>query len=138
MSMPNSEDARLYYRCAYQRYDEAELLFEAGFTTGAVYLAGYGVECMLKALALMAVPVKKRNRVHESFRGSRAHDYEWLRSIYLESGGSRYPPEINRHFVLVSNWSTELRYTPRRMKERDAEDFLNGAAAILQWADGRI
>jgi len=41
---------------AKQRFDDALLLLEMGRTTAAVYLAGYSVECMLKALILSAVP----------------------------------------------------------------------------------
>jgi len=44
MATPSSSDARLYYRCGYQRYEEAEVLLNAEYTTGAVYLAGYGIE----------------------------------------------------------------------------------------------
>lgn len=82
MAIPASPDARLYYRCAFQRYEEAEVLFKAEFTTGAVYLAGYGIECILKALVLMAVPAGSRPDMLKSFRGNKAHEYEWLRSLY--------------------------------------------------------
>ena len=71
MAIPASPDARLYYRCAFQRYEEAEILFEAGYTTGAVYLAGYGVECVLKALVLTVVPPNARSDALRSFRGAR-------------------------------------------------------------------
>jgi HEPN domain-containing protein len=50
MGLPNSKAARQFWRSSKQRFDDAELLLKAGHTTGAVYLAGYGVECMLKAL----------------------------------------------------------------------------------------
>jgi hypothetical protein len=110
----------------------------AGYTTGAVYLAGYGVECMLKALVLAAVPARARRDTMKSFRGNRAHDYEWLRSLYLTNGGARLPREITRHFALVNTWSTDLRYTPRTVREREAKRFLASASAILQWTDGRL
>ena len=50
MAIPRSKESRLFYRCARQRFGEAEILLEAGHPTGAVYLAGYSIECMLKAL----------------------------------------------------------------------------------------
>ena len=52
MAIPASIEARLYYRCAFQRHEDAQILLRADHTTGAVYLAGYGVECILKALVL--------------------------------------------------------------------------------------
>lgn len=138
MAVPGSSDARLYYRCAFQRYEEAEVLPRADYTTGAVYLAGYGIECILKALVLMAVPAGARPDTLKSFRGTKAHEYEWLRSVYLTNGGPRFPREITQHFTLVNDWSTDLRYTPRSVRADDAEAFLLSAVAILKWADGRL
>lgn len=138
MAIPNSSDARLYYRCAFQRFEEAEVLFKAEYTTGAVYLAGYAIECILKALVLMAVPAETRPDTMKSFRGGKAHEYEWLRSLYLTNGGARFPRDITQHFTLVNDWSTDLRYTPRTVREDDAEAFLASAVAIIRWADGRI
>ena len=43
--------------------------------TGAVYLAGYSVECILKALIFSVVPLVQIEAVLGSFRGVRAHDY---------------------------------------------------------------
>ncbi len=138
MPIPNSTDARLYYRCAFHRYEEAEVLLKADYTTGAVYLAGYGIECILKAMVLMVVAVGERRNMLMSFRGSKAHEYEWLRSVYLTHGGSRFPREVNQHFTLVNDWSTDLRYTPRSVRMDEAKAFLAAAVAIIQWADGRL
>lgn len=138
MAIPNSSDARLYYRCAFRRYEEAEVLFKADYTTGAVYLAGYGIECILKALVLTAVSVGDRHDMLKSFRGNKAHDYEWLRSLYLMNGGSRLPRDVAQHFTLVNDWSTDLRYTPYSVRTVEAEAFLAAAVAIIRWADGRL
>jgi hypothetical protein len=138
MGKPGSADARLFYRCAIRRFEEAQVLFRAEYTTGAVYLAGYGIECILKALVLMAVPAKDRTTVLQSFRGGKAHEYDWLRTLYLENGGARFPPEVNRQFTLVNDWSTDLRYLPRQVRAPEAGSFLKAAEAIIQWADGRM
>lgn len=58
---------------------------------------------MLKALVLMAVPAAARSDLLKSFRGSKAHEYEWLRSLYLINGGARFPREITQHFTLVND-----------------------------------
>jgi hypothetical protein len=138
MAMPGSSDARLYYRCVLRRCEEAEVLLRADYTTGAVYLAGYGIECILKALVLTAVSAGDRPDTLRSFRGTKAHEYEWLRSVYLTNGGPRFPREITQHFTLVSDWSTDLRYTPRSVRADEAEAFLASAVAIIKWADGRL
>ena len=110
----------------------------ASYNTGAVYLAGYGIECILKSLVLSAVPAADQSDTMKSFRGAKAHEYEWLRSLYLINGGARFPREINQHFTLVNDWSTELRYTPRKVPPEDAEAFVTSAATIIKWADGRL
>ncbi len=138
MAVPGSSDARLFHRCAILRCEEAKVLFKADYTTGAVYLAGYGVECILKALVLISVAGRDRPDTLKSFRGSKAHEYEWLRSLYLMNGGARFPREITRHFTLVNDWSTDLRYTPRTVRTDEAEAFLASAVAIIQWANGRL
>ena len=92
MGIPSSSEARRFYRCALQRYEEARVLRKADLTTGAVYLGGYAIECALKALILDAVPRAKRTDTLSSFRGNLAHDYEWLRYKYRSLGGASFPP----------------------------------------------
>ncbi|MGC8638381.1 MAG: HEPN domain-containing protein [Isosphaeraceae bacterium] len=138
MTVPQSKEARFFYRCALQRFDEARVLLDADRTTGAVYLAGYGVECMLKALILSAVPPSRTYSVLQTFRGHRAHDFQWLRDEYRLNGGAHPPREVNRCFTLVDRWSTEMRYSPGNIKERDAERFFEAAQVILGWSDGRL
>lgn len=138
MAIPSSAEARLYYRSARRRYEDARILQTAAHTTGAVYLAGYAIECMLKALILDASSARKRAEVMASFRGTRAHQFDWLRSSYLKQGGARLPPEISEAFSLVNTWSTDLRYTPREIGAKDAVIFMGSAQRIMSWADGRL
>ena len=138
MGVPSSIEARLFYRCALQRFEEAQILLRSDRTTGAVYLAGYGIECILKSLILSVVAPGRIVSVLQSFRGHRAHDYEWLRQQYSDYKGPDFPRAINMHFTLVSDWSTELRYTAGKMKADDAEDFLAAADGIIEFAKGRL
>jgi HEPN domain-containing protein len=138
MATPQDPDARKYYRSAFQRLEDAEFLLEARRTTGAVYLAGYGVECILKVLILSrTAPAKKAGRL-ASFRGARAHDYEWLKERYAEGGGQAFSKPIARQFALVSTWTNTLRYEPGTTRYEDAEEFVRAAREILSWADGRF
>jgi hypothetical protein len=52
MSTPRSVHAREFFRVALLRLEEAKVLMRPEFDMrgGAVYLAGYAVECMLKAV----------------------------------------------------------------------------------------
>lgn len=138
MALPSSEHARRFYRVAKQRFDDALLLLEMGRTTAAVYLAGYSVECMLKALILSAVPQAQAEEILGLFRGARAHDYEWLLRLYTEKGGARMPPAIVPYFARVNSWSTDMRYVPGTIAMCEAQGFVDAATEILTWADGRL
>ena len=51
MPPPRSPDARRFYRAGLLRFDEAKFLLDnSEYTTAAVYLGGYAVECLFKAL----------------------------------------------------------------------------------------
>jgi hypothetical protein len=139
MGVPTSTNARLFYRCALRRFEEANILRKADkLTTGAVYLAGYSIECMLKALILNGLSKSKQEDMLNTFRGSKAHDFGWLREQYLLNGGARFPPNVSANFTLVNEWSTDLRYVPKNLTAQEIDDFLMAATVIMKWIDGRI
>jgi hypothetical protein len=138
VAMPSSAQARRFYRAAKQRFDDALLLLEMERTTAAIYLAGYSVECMLKALILSAVPQAQEAELLGMFRGARAHDYEWLLHLYVEKGGARMPPSVVPHFARVNTWSTDMRYVPGTIAAHEVQAFLDAAIEIMTWADGRL
>jgi len=138
VSTPAAPIPRKFYRVAYQRLEEAEVLFEGGYFVGAVYLAGYAVECMLKALILNSLPAKDHESVEAEFRGQRAHQYEWLRLRYAQTNAPGLPAEIGRSLAFVSTWETSLPYTPGLGDRQDVLRFLAESRKILDWADKRL
>jgi hypothetical protein len=131
MATPATLDARLFHRSAVLRLEEAEVLVDAAYSSGAVYLAGYSVECALKALILCTTSRRDVADVLQSFRGGRGHDFNWLRDLYYDRGGIPFPRSIARTFALVNNWSTDLRYVPRTVKTSEADKFLRAVREIL-------
>lgn len=138
MGMPRDKTARLYYRAAKHRWEDAEFLFEAGRALAAVYLAGYSIECMLKALIFSQVPEHEQPGVLKSFRGARAHDFDWLRNVYIERGGPRFPPAVVEAFSNVLVWGVELRYQPGTLDDDEATKFFTAAQIIRDWAETRL
>ena len=59
MGIPRDKDAKRFYRAAGQRLDDAAYLLDGARTTACVYLAGYCVECMLKALIVVQTGKEK-------------------------------------------------------------------------------
>ena len=137
MAIPIDIDARRYYRVAYQRLDDGEALLAISRPRAAIYLTGYAVECILKALLLMSTPAGERQDVLATFRGAGAHNIDRLREQLVRRIG-RLPVLEARHVSLVSSWSTDLRYEPGQGDPDDATAFLTAADSILTWANGRM
>ena len=137
MAVPKDIDARRYYRVAYQRYEDGTLLLEIDRPRAAIYLTGYAVECILKALLLVSTTAGERARLLSTFHGAIAHNIDWLREQLVQRIG-RLPVNEARHVSLVSSWSTDLRYEPGPGDPEDAEAFLKAAKSVLAWADGRM
>ncbi len=138
MGLPRQAEARLFYRAAKQRFADAELLLAAGRTTGAVYLAGYTVECFLKALVLTSVTPRLRKEIMKEFRGARAHNIEWLRDLYRRSVGAAIARDVTRHLARVATWSTDLRYSTSNVRRGAANTFIESVMVVVEWADGRM
>ncbi len=137
MGMPNHADARLYYRVAYQRLEEGQLLERLGQANASIYLTGYAVECILKALLLTVTAVGKRPEAARMFRGSRGHDLLWLHE-QLRVRKVLPPCQVREDLLLVSTWSTELRYEPGPGDLSEARRFMSATKRIVDWAKGRM
>jgi HEPN domain-containing protein len=135
---PRNKDANLFYRCAIQRLDDALFLLKGERATASVYLAGYAVECILKSLILSASSPGARTGILASFKGAKAHDFEWLRQQYLEGRGASIPFAVAQSFQRVASWSTDMRYQPGSTNFREAVTFIEAAQRILAWAKGRL
>jgi hypothetical protein len=127
-----------FRRVALQRLEDARTLLHAPRTTGALYLAGYAVECMLKAMVLYRVPSRERNKLLADFRGRIGHSLEGLRQIWVNAGGEPFSRDASRAFASVVSWSTAFRYVPGAIDYRTSEEFLNACDKVLEWADERI
>ena len=133
MATPGSQEARRFIRVAKQRFDDAKFLLDYR-NTASIYLAGYAVECTLKALLLSTVSLSRTPTVLDSFRDERGHNFEWLKAQYIKRGGAIFPPDISRKFARVNSWKTDIRYDPGTSPLSQAEEFLLAAEVILRWA----
>ncbi len=125
-----------FRRVAFQRREAAEVLLKNGFTTDAVYLAGYTVECILKALALSQLPLRDHTKIVESFRGRAAHDYEWIRKTYLTR--VTIPKAVIKSLASVRTWTPDIRYETRRIDRRIADGFFANVRIMVEWCEGKL
>jgi HEPN domain-containing protein len=128
---------RLFERAAQQRLAAAELLFTHDFYLDAIYLAGYTVECSLKALILRRTPRGDFEAMNEQLTevGAKGHDLEYLKKILKKQlrGGGRSDREalgaLAVHWKALITWSTDLRYEVRKVRRREAEHYLDAVRA---------
>lgn len=122
------KDVEKLLRVAVQRLTSAQVLYDNSLYLDCTYLAGYSVECSLKALVLGRTPARQRHK----FRGKKAHDYEHLRALLKKRNVDTSP--ISSALRKVASWSTDLRYETGRGNAQTAEEFLAAAKEIYAWA----
>lgn len=131
-------DVRHFMRAGAQRLETADILFKHERFLDAVYLAGYGPECALKALILTRLPSRRRHGfVQESFRSAKAHSFDYLKS-QAQALGESFPIALAVALRRINSWSTNLRYQSARGDRRDAEAFLRAANEVFDWVNGRM
>jgi HEPN domain-containing protein len=104
------------------RIKEARILLDAQSYPGAFYLAGYSVECALKAC------IAKRTKEHDFPNKSLAnqahvHDLEKLLSLadlksHLDKD-KKTNPALGRYWAYVTTWNKDSRYEDHRQKEAE-------------------
>jgi HEPN domain-containing protein len=120
------------------RLAEAKVLLKAGHSNGAYYLAGYAIECALKACIARTTqrhdfPDKK------SVDASYTHDLNALIKVAnLESARvqeARRDPIFRNHWDVVRQWSEQSRY--RRHTIEMASELLEAIAGrkhgVIAW-----
>ena len=126
-------------RLADVRLQEAQTLFTAGAFDGAYYLAGYAIECALKAC------VAKQTREFD-FPDKRLVERSYTHNLtqLLEVAGVKVAFEeagaddqaLRESWSFVQNWSEASRYA-LDVTERSAQDMLaavgNEVSGVLPW-----
>ena len=121
------ESKNVLLQSAYERLRDARVLArkENKRYTGAVYLGGYVIECLLKA----AICVEQRTeRLPTAYQ---THELDAL----LEATGYRptMTPELAAKFRVIIGWNVRLRYQGQGYQANDARTFLANVEVIRQW-----
>src|SRR3989304_3554903 len=103
--------SRDFQRAALQRFTTAEFLLRNRYNLDAMYLAGYTVECSLKALILESTDELDRpSTLKKISSGTKMHSAEVLTGKLQELGCS-IPLDLKRRlYRFIKTWSTDLRY----------------------------
>ena len=123
---------------------------------GAVYLAGYSVECFFKAyiitqeakrgtplyLSLARDAINARNAraglppIRDICAGGVGHDLNYL--FIISKVGDLWSREKRQQFGLCAKWSSEWRYDPKPVVPIYAGEFVTAAGALVNWFSAQI
>lgn len=102
----------------------------------AIYLGGYAVECVLKALILETTAKSKRHeRYHAISSGASYHRFDVLEHVLRVQ--HHHAPETVRESIriITPQWSTDLRYVGAIVPRSEAIDFLKHVKQIVDWVE---
>lgn len=126
------------YNAAGHRIDAAETL-EDSHPLDCLYLAGYGIECSLKALVLARTPTAERQQTYDKeFRGSFAHDFEWLHNKLSTLKSPLPKDQLKRLRKARLIWNVDLRYESKRPKASELDEVLDFAKTFWKWTKEQL
>jgi HEPN domain-containing protein len=136
-----SQDRATFQQLAELRLAEARSLLAKGMPSGAYYLAGYAIECALKAV------------IAADFRANEIPDLKYVRDIYTHDltallrlaeleqkleAEKKTSPDLYRRWETVKTWSERARYDVWTEASASAIlDAIDGEEGLLRWLQDR-
>lgn len=132
---------------ANNRLNEAKTLQSAGHHEAAFYLAGYAVECGLKAAVCRTLQIDIFNMPTDIHKGFKTHRLDYL--IVLAGLSQRLATDLatDESLSIAANlflkppsgverwqsWSEEVRYNVIPCKSTDSQDFIDNTDYFISW-----
>ena len=110
---------------------DARVLLKAKRYTGALYLGGYALECLLKAAICQQL-----NRSHYPVRQARyrTHDLIALKTLCSVVLPIDDDPDAARHFRTINSvWTVSIRYEGPSLRVTSVRRFLDALDDLGQW-----
>ena len=129
------------------RLDDARALFNAGRWRGAMYMAGYAVECLLKTKLMQMYSCRTLRDLEDELQRRGAldehatvftHQLELLLRLTQRFTQLRQHRMLWPQFALVNRWIPAWRYTADVANRQDAADFLEAVAQTMQWLEHNV
>lgn len=142
--MPSGVD---FQNLSTKRLDEAKALLAVGMSEGAFYLAGYAVECALKAVACKTLDIEIFNQNAEINKGFKTHRIDHLIVLAGLSNKLSAYCSLNGPFQVAVNefvnpptnvqtwgaWTEEARYNMNPCNPAVATTFVSNVETFITW-----
>lgn len=134
-------------KASHQRRIDAEALIAAKRWLGAMYLAGYAVECLLKAKLMQRFRCVDLSDLERRLREKRlmgradtifSHQLFFLLRLTGAQDRLRMNREAWLAFTTVNQWVPAWRYFSRQRTPAEALDFCASVRVVLHWIDANI
>ena len=117
------------------RAEEAAVLAENGKEQGAYYLAGFAIECALKAC------IAKKFKQYQYPPRAASQYYEHNLDVLLQladlrrelENEMRRSPQFEKNWETVHDWDVEKRYAATGLKGAEMLTAVNSADGVLLW-----
>jgi HEPN domain-containing protein len=129
------------------RRADADALFEKQRWRGAMYLAGYAIECLIKAKLMERFKQSNLEDLETEFKRrhvipDRSSLFDHRIELYVGASGRldalRSDNALWRSFNIANRWIPSWRYNPDLSNRADAEDFLFAVDAMLEWIRNNV
>jgi HEPN domain-containing protein len=143
----------LYYGVSEQakagrhRMDDARALWNSTRWRGAMYMAGYAVECLLKTKLMRKFDCRHLRELESELQTRGILDaqatvftHQLERLLRLTNARDRLQnsQENWRLFNIVNRWVPAWRYNTDMSNREDAQDFLEAVEKISHWIDVNV
>ena len=127
--------------------DDARALLNAVRWRGAMYMAGYSIECLLKTKLMRIFNCRNLRELEEELQGKKilaaqatvfTHQLELLLRLTNAIDRLRQNEEHWRLFNMVNRWVPAWRYTADQSNADDAKDFLEAVEKVSRWIEHNI
>lgn len=134
-------------KAAKHRREDAQVLLDAERWRGAMYMAGYAVECLLKTKLMRVFRKRTLDALERELRrrgalsrGASVFTHELEALLRLTRGWKRLqqdrPTRVS--FSIVNQWVPAWRYSADLSAAREAQAFLEAVDDVLRWVEHNI
>ena len=135
-------------KAAVQRRRDAWVLLAAHRWRGAMYLAGYAVECKLKVQLMERYNCFDLNRLEDKIEAVtgrrpnlatvRGHNLEYLMGFSGSWERLRQNRDVYRCFVVCNTWDHRWRYRGDLGKQQEARRFMECVDRLYDWLSHNV